>query len=175
MTTALRPLFSPKEVADGIVRIAGDIRTDYLTMNPLLIGILNASFIFMADLVRSLDIPLKVDFMGVTSYGGETTSSGSPLITGDVGTRIAGRHIIVVETMVETGLTLATAIEHLGKREPAAIQVCALLEKEGRRERVVPIDYSAFTIGDGFVVGYGMDYRGEYRHLPGIFVLEDNG
>ncbi|MFQ5328572.1 MAG: hypoxanthine phosphoribosyltransferase [Thermodesulfobacteriota bacterium] len=172
MTTALRPIFSPEAIAEGIVRIAVDIRKDYPARTPLLIGILNASFVFMADLVRCLNIPLEVDFMGVTSYGSGTISSGSPRITGDVETQLAGRDIIVVETMVETGLTLATVIEHLEKRAPATIKVCALLEKERKGERTIAVDYSAFTIGDDFVGGYGMDYRGEYRHLPGIYLLE---
>ena len=175
MGKGLRRIFSPEEIEDGIVRIAGDIRRDYLARKPLLIGILNASFIFMADLVRRLDMPLEIDFMGVTSYGSGTTSSGSPRITGDVEARIAGRHIILVETMVETGMTLAAVSEHLGKRGPSTLKVCALLEKQAGSERGIAVDYSGFTIGDEFVVGYGMDYRGEYRHLPGIYVLEGGG
>ena len=175
MGKGLRRIFSPEEIEGGVDRIAGDIRRDYLARKPLLIGILNASFIFMADLVRRLDMPLEIDFMGVTSYSSGTTSSGSPRITGDVEARIAGRHVILVDTIIETGTTLATVSEQLLKRGPSTLRVCALLEKQAGSERGIAVDYSGFTIGDEFVVGYGMDYRGEYRHLPGIYVLEGGG
>jgi hypoxanthine phosphoribosyltransferase len=175
MEKGLRRIFSPEEIEDGIVRIAGEIRGECLANKPLLIGILNASFIFMADIVRRLDMPLEVDFIGVTSYGEGTTSSGSPRITKNIEAKIAGRHVILVDTIIETGTTLATVSEQLLKRGPSTLRVCALLEKQAGSERGIAVDYSGFTIGDEFVVGYGMDYRGEYRHLPGIYVLEGGG
>jgi hypoxanthine phosphoribosyltransferase len=134
--------------------------------------VLKGSFVFAADLARAIDLPLRVDFLGVRSYGAGTESSGVVQIIQDLSRPIAGEHVLFVEDIIDTGLTIAHLIELFRTRAPASVRVCSLLHKPGRSRVTVPIDYLGFTIEDRFVVGYGLDCAERYRNLPYIGVLE---
>lgn len=165
-------LFS-REVIDRRVReLAGQISRDYAGREPLVVGILNGAFIFMADLIRALDVRCRVDFVRMTSYGEGSVSSGEVRIGKDLETPIAGRDVLIVEDIVDTGLTLSRLVEILRSRQPASLRVCAFLDKRGRRRVPFTADYVGFTIPDRFVVGYGLDYNEEFRFLPDVRVVE---
>ena len=164
---------SRDQIFEKVNDLAAQIKTDYENENPLLVGALKGSFIMMSDLVRALDIPLEVDFLSVSSYGAETESSGRIELRQDLKTSVENRHVLLVEDIVDTGLTLSFLIEKLQKRNPKSLRVCALLDKPARREVPVNIDYVGFTIPDKFIVGYGLDFDEKYRYLPDICCLED--
>lgn len=136
-------------------------------------GVLKGAFIFMADLIRAIGVPCRVDFVRLASYGGSCQSSGKVLITKDLETSIAGRDVLIVEDIVDTGLTLSCLVKTLREREPASLKVCAFLDKKERRKVPFEADYVGFTIPDGFVVGYGLDFNENYRFLPDVCVLHD--
>ena len=138
----------------------------------MLISVLRGSFIFMADLVRSITLPCTVDFMAVSSYGAGTTSSGQVKITKDLSESIEGRDIIVVEDILDSGNTLSYLFQLLQARHPASVRLCTLLDKPSRRTKPVTADYTGFTVEDLFVVGYGLDYAEKYRNLPYIGILK---
>ncbi|MCE5283525.1 MAG: hypoxanthine phosphoribosyltransferase [Deltaproteobacteria bacterium] len=166
-------LFS-KTVIEGRVReLAGRISGEYAGKNLLIVGVLKGAFVFMADLVRGLDIPCRVDFVRLASYGAGSTSSGKVRITKDLETDIAGRHVLVVEDIVDTGLTLAWLVETLRQRQPASLRVCVFLDKSQRRQVPFTADYVGFTIPDAFVVGYGLDFNEDFRFLPDVCVLRE--
>lgn len=166
-------LFS-KEVIDRRVReLAGQISRDYAGREPLIVGILNGAFVFMADLIRALDVRCRIDFVRMASYGAGCVSSGKIRIGKDLETPIAGRDVLIVEDIVDTGLTLSRLVEILRKRQPASLKVCALLDKQERRRVPFTADYVGFAIPDHFVVGYGLDYDEKFRFLPDIRVLKD--
>jgi hypoxanthine phosphoribosyltransferase len=166
-------LFS-KEVIDRRVReLAGQISRDYAGKEPLVVGILNGAFIFMADLIRALDVRCRVDFVRMASYGSGSVSSGEIRIGKDLETPVAGCDILIVEDIVDTGLTLSRLVEILRGRQPASLKVCAFLDKRERRRVPFTADYVGFTIPDRFVVGYGLDYNEKFRFLPDVCVLED--
>ncbi len=166
-------LFS-KTVIEGRVReLAGRISGDYAGKDLLIVGVLKGAFVFMADLVRGLHIPCRVDFVRLASYGAGSTSSGKVRITKDLETDIAGRHVLVVEDIVDTGLTLAWLVEALRRRQPASLRVCAFLDKSQRRQVPFTADYVGFTIPDAFVVGYGLDFNEDFRFLPDVCVLRE--
>jgi hypoxanthine phosphoribosyltransferase len=144
---------------------------DYQGRKPLLIGVLKGSFMFLADLVRRLEFPLEVDFIALSSYGGGTETSGKVRLAGKLKCPVKGRDVVVVEDIVDTGITLRFFIDYLLRKKPSSLKVCALLDKSGRRRVDVPIDYTGFVIPDEFVVGYGLDYNESFRHLPGVYVL----
>ncbi len=163
----------PEEVLQDRIRELGRrISTEYNSKEPLLVGILTGAFMFMADLLRGITIPCHVDFMATASYGAGTESSGIVRILKDLNQSIEGRHVLVVDDIIDTGLTMDYLLETLKARYPASLRVCALLDKRPRRLREVPIDFSGFEIPDKFVVGYGLDYAGRYRNLPFIGVLK---
>ncbi len=164
---------SRDQIFEKVNDLAAQIKTDYENENPLLVGALKGSFIMMSDLVRALDIPLEVDFLSVSSYGAGTESSGRIELRQDLKTPVENRHVLLVEDIVDTGLTLNFLIEKLQKRNPKSLRVCALLDKPARREVPVSIDYVGFTIPDKFIVGYGLDFDEKYRYLPDICCLED--
>jgi len=155
-------------VAELGTQITEDYRTHAGTADVVVIGVLKGSVIFMADLVRHIALPVKVDFMGISSYGDETVSSGVVQITQDVSKPLEGKHVIVVEDIVDTGHTVHYLLENLATRRPASIKLAALLHKPERQERQVTIDYLGFTIPNKFVVGYGLDVAQLYRNLPYI-------
>jgi hypoxanthine phosphoribosyltransferase len=154
--------------------LARDIGADYQGENPLLVGVLKGCFVFMADLIRHLDMPLEVDFLRLSSYGpGRTRSRGSVRVLSGLRIPVDGRHVLVVEDIVDTGLTLRFTLDYLKRRGPASLKVCALFDKPARRQAEVPVDYRGFVIPDIFVVGYGLDYDERFRHLPGLYSLQE--
>ena len=164
-------LFSEEQLKERVAQIAAQIDRDYAGKELMLVSVLRGSFIFMADLVRAITVPCKVDFMAVSSYGSGTVSSGQVQITKDLSEDITGRHLLVVEDILDSGNTLSYLLEVLRARKPASIRLCTLLDKPERRVKPVPLDYTGFTIPDAFVVGYGLDYDEHYRNLPYIGVL----
>lgn len=164
-------LISAMAIQDRIREMGAQIRADYLDRELYVIGVLKGSFIFMADLVRAIDAPLQCDFLGLSSYGSATESSGVVAITKDLNDPVEGRHLLVIEDIIDTGLTMAYLLENLRTRKPASVRIASLLSKPARRHVAVDIDYLGFTIEDRFVVGYGLDYAGLYRNLPYLGVL----
>ncbi|WP_294513078.1 hypoxanthine phosphoribosyltransferase [uncultured Intestinimonas sp.] len=167
-----RVLFTEQELKDRVAEIAAQIDKDYAGKEPMLISVLRGSFIFMADLVRSITLPCTVDFMAVSSYGSGTTSSGQVKITKDLSESIEGRDIIVVEDILDSGNTLSYLFQLLQARHPASVRLCTLLDKPSRRTKPVTADYTGFAVDDLFVVGYGLDYAEKYRNLPYIGILK---
>ena len=165
-------LFSEEQLKTRVSEIAREIERDYQGKEVMLISVLRGSFIFMADLCRAIDLPCTLDFMSVSSYGSGTTSSGQVQITKDLSEDITGRHIIVVEDILDSGNTLSYLLKILEHRHPASIRLCTLLDKPDRRVKPVEVHYSGFTIPDAFVVGYGLDYAEKYRNLPYIGILK---
>ena len=164
-------LFSEEQLKERVAQIAAQIDRDYAGKELMLVSVLRGSFIFMADLVRAITVPCTVDFMAVSSYGAGTVSSGQVQITKDLSEDITGRHLLVVEDILDSGNTLSYLLEVLRARKPASIRLCTLLDKPERRVKPVQLDYTGFTIPDAFVVGYGLDYDEHYRNLPYIGVL----
>ena len=164
-------LFSEEQLKERVAQIAAQIDRDYAGKELMLVSVLRGSFIFMADLVRAITVPCTVDFMAVSSYGAGTVSSGQVQITKDLSEDITGRHLLVVEDILDSGNTLSYLLEVLRARKPASIRLCTLLDKPERRVKPVRLDYTGFTIPDAFVVGYGLDYDEYYRNLPYIGVL----
>jgi hypoxanthine phosphoribosyltransferase len=156
-----------------VTALGADIARDYRGLVPILVGVLRGAFFFMADLARAIPIDLETDFIGVASYGRGTRTSGQVRITSDLGRALDGRHVLLVEDIVDTGLTLAYLRRVLEARRPASLKVCALLDKRARRQADVRLDYVGFTIEDVYVVGYGFDYAELYRNLPYVAALED--
>ncbi len=167
-----RILFSEGVLQARIAELGRTIARDYASRTPLLIGVLQGAVLFMADLVRATPIELTTDFLAVSSYGG-ADSSGEVRLVADVATPVAGRHVILVEDIVDTGLTLAYLKETLAARRPKSLRVCALLDKRARRRVEVALDYVGFAVPHVFVVGYGLDYGGLYRNLPYVAALDD--
>lgn len=165
-------LFSEEQLKKRVQEIAGEIQRDYAGKEIMLISVLRGSFIFMADLCRAIDLPCTLDFMAVSSYGKGTSSSGQVQITKDLSEDISGRHIIVVEDILDSGNTLSYLLKILQHRHPASIRLCTLLDKPERREKPITADYVGFTVPNAFIVGYGLDYAEKYRNLPYIGVLK---
>lgn len=172
-STEPRVLYTRDRIAERVRELARDIERDYAGEAPVLLCVLKGSFIFAADLARALTLPVKIEFLGVQSYGDMTRSSGVVQITQDVTRPIAGQHVIVVEDIVDTGLTSAYLFKQLWARRPASLRLCSLLHKPARSQEPVTIDYLGFTIEDHFVVGYGLDWAQRYRNLPDLCVIDD--
>jgi hypoxanthine phosphoribosyltransferase len=164
-------LLTEVAVRHRIKELAREITRDYEGQEILVVGILKGAFIFMADLVREIGVPLKLDFMDVSSYGNSAVSSGEVRIMKDLEDSIEGKNVIIVEDIVDTGLTLHYITEILKKREPKSLKICCLLDKPSRRQSTVRPDYIGFVIEDLFVVGWGLDYAERYRNYPGIGIL----
>lgn len=167
-----RILLSEQTIQNRITELAAEVDAWYPTETPLLVGVLTGAVSFMTDLMRALSIPMVVDFMAVSSYGAATKSSGVVRILKDLNDEIEGRHVVVVEDIVDSGLTLQYLLDVLERRNPASLRVVALLKKEKPDAIDVKVDLIGFTIPDEFVVGYGLDYAGEYRNLPYVAVLD---
>ena len=165
-------LFTEEQLKSRVNEIARQIEADYAGREIMLISVLRGSFIFMADLCRAIRLPCTLDFMSVSSYGAGTTSSGQVQITKDLSEDITGRHIIVVEDILDSGNTLSYLLNILEHRHPASVRLCTLLDKPERRTKPVDLHYRGFTIPDAFVVGYGLDYAEKYRNLPYIGILK---
>ena len=165
-------LFSEEQLDRRVREIAAEIARDYEGKEIMLISVLRGSFVFMADLCRRIDLPCTLDFMSVSSYGKGTTSSGQVQITRDLSSDISGKHIIVVEDILDSGNTLSYLLKLLEQRNPASIRLCTLLNKPDRRVKHVDVHYCGFDIPDAFIVGYGLDYAEQYRNLPYIGILK---
>jgi len=169
----LEVLLSEEQIQSRIKELGSQITRDYAGRNPLLIGVLKGACFFLSDLLRSIDTRLSIEFMAISSYGSSTRTSGEVRIMKDLDVPVEGRHIIVVEDIVDTGLTLSYLLSNLKSRGAASVKLVALLDKFERRERAVEIDYLGFEIPDHFVVGYGLDFAERYRNLPFIAVLKN--
>ena len=165
-------LITGEEISEKTAELARQITADYKDKDPLLICILKGGLMFLADLTRQVRLPLEIDFMAVSSYGDATESSGVVRILMDLERNIQGRHVLIVEDIIDTGRTLNYIIQNLRTRGPASIKICTLLNKPARRLLDIPLDYVGFVIPDRFVVGYGLDYGEIYRNLPFVGVLK---
>jgi len=164
-------LLSRETIQNRVKELADRISTDYAGKEPLLIGVLKGVIFFLADLMREIRISSELDFIRAASYGSEMTSSGKIKLTKDVEIPLRGKHVIVVEDIVDSGLTLSHVIRNLERRGVESLRVCALIDKLERRDLTVTIDYCGFQVKKGFLVGYGLDYNEKYRHLPEIYEL----
>jgi hypoxanthine phosphoribosyltransferase len=169
----LEVLIPTEKIVERIRELGAQIARDYANQNPLLIGVLKGACLFLSDLMRAADIPLNVEFIAISSYGAAMRTSGEVRILKDLDVAIEGRHILVVEDIVDTGLTLSYLLANLKSRGAESVKLAALLDKYERREKEVPIDYLGFQIPDKFVVGYGLDFAERYRNLPFIAVLKN--
>jgi hypoxanthine phosphoribosyltransferase len=170
--THVSTLLSTEQIAARVRELGAQITKDYEGRRLVLVSVLKGSFVFTADLARAIDAQLRIEFLGVRSYGEGTSTSGVVQITQDLSKPIEGEDILIVEDIVDTGLTIAHLLELFHTRHPASIKVCSLLHKPARTKVEVPIDYLGFTIEDRFVVGYGLDWAERYRNLPFIGVVE---
>jgi len=166
-------LISRKKVAEAVARLASEIDRNYQGKQPLLIGILKGSFVFMADLIRQLDLPLEIDFVKLYSYGVGKETSGKVRVVQGLKNPIKGKDVLVIEDIVDTGITTSFFLDYLKKKKPASLKLCALLNKPSRRCVPVPIDYLGFTVPDRFIVGYGIDFNEQFRYSPDICFMED--
>ena len=165
-------LFTEEQIAARVKELGADVSRDFAGKDPFFIGVLKGSFVFMSDLIRSVNIHSELDFMAVSSYGNKSVTTGAVKINYDLNTDIEGRHVIIVEDILDSGLTLNYLVGYLGGRNPASITLCALLDKPARRRAEISADYVGFEIPDAFVVGYGLDYAERYRNLPFIGILK---
>jgi len=161
------------QIAKAVDRLASEIKRDYQDKQPLLIGVLKGSFVFMADLIRQLDSPLELDFVRLSSYGAARESSGKVRVIQGVKTPVKGKDVLIIEDIVDTGITISFLLDYLKKKRPASLKLCALTDKPSRRKVPVPIDYLGFTVPNEFVVGYGLDCDQRFRNLPDICILEE--
>ncbi len=167
-------LISEEEIRRRVAKLGNRIATDYEGKVPLLVAVLRGAAIFHADLIRSIDLDLKIDFISVASYGAATESSGQVQFIKDLDISIQGLPVILVEDIIDTGLTVQYLLRNFCSRNPESLRVCSLLSKPARRQVDVPIDYLGFEIPDKFVVGYGLDFDQKYRNLPFVGVLDEN-
>uniref|UniRef100_A0A7C4XTE4 Hypoxanthine phosphoribosyltransferase n=1 Tax=Caldisericum exile TaxID=693075 RepID=A0A7C4XTE4_9BACT len=167
-------LISDEDIKKRVKVLGREISRDYKDKFPLFVCILRGAFVFLADLVREIDIPISIDFMAISSYGGKTESSGQVKILKDLDTPIEDRHVLIVEDIIDTGLTMDAVTRLLKTRNPKSIKICALLDKVERRiVNNIKVDYYGFRIPNSFVVGYGLDYEEKYRNLPYIGILKE--
>jgi len=169
----LKRLFSKKEIEEAVQRLASRMEKDFENKEIIFVCLLKGSFIFTSDLVRHIKNPSIIDFMRVSSYGKGTQSKGAITITKDLEEDIQGKNVILVEDIIDSGLTLKYIRDMLMAKEPKSLKICALVDKRARRVVEVEGDYVGFTIEDGFIVGYGIDYAERYRNLPDIYVIEE--
>jgi hypoxanthine phosphoribosyltransferase len=172
MADELKLLFSRKEIAEQVARLAREISADYAEKKLVLVGVLKGAFVFLADLARQLTIPAAIEFVRIASYGAKKESSGEVQVKKEVEITLEGKDVLIIEDIVDTGLSLTFLIEHLRAHKPASLKVCALVDKKARREVEVQVDYTGFAMTDGFIVGYGIDFNEQYRALPEIFVVD---
>jgi hypoxanthine phosphoribosyltransferase len=173
MISKVKVLISEEQIQDRIRNLGKKISGDYQGMDPILVSILKGSFLFLSDLTRALQIPHEVDFMAVSSYGNSQESNGVVRLLKDLSSNVMGRHVLVVEDIVDTGLTWQYIRANLMTRRPASLKILTLLDKKERRLVDVPLDYVGFVIPNHFVIGYGLDYQEKWRNLPYIGVLEE--
>ncbi len=172
MMPELIPVLKKNEIDAIVARVAHKISSDYQNRELVLIGILKGAFVFLADLMRHLSIPVKVDFIGASSYGSSTSTSGNIKLTKDIETDLKNKEVLVVEDIVDTGLTLTYIVDYIKTFEPKTVKVCAFLDKRERRKTTIKIDYACHEVDKGFLVGYGLDYNEDYRNLPEVYHLK---
>ena len=168
----LIPVVSAKELEAQLDDLAAQINRDYEGKNVVVVGVLKGAFVFLADLVRRLTFPVEVDFVRLASYGDASETSGVVRITKDVDIPLKGRHVLIVEDIVDTGTTLAWYIDRLREQEVESVKICALIDKHERRKTPVPLEYVGISIDKGFLVGYGLDFSEKHRNLPGIYEVQ---
>jgi hypoxanthine phosphoribosyltransferase len=168
----LEMLFSEEQIASRVRDLGAQIERDHRGKELILVGVLKGAFVFLGDLARAIDLPLAVDFINLSSYGEATESSGVVKITSDLSRPIEGKHVIIVEDIVDTGLTMRYLLDNLATRHPASVKICALLQKPSRARTRIPIHYLGFTAPDLFVVGYGLDAGEKFRNVPFIGVVK---
>ncbi|MFH0899658.1 MAG: hypoxanthine phosphoribosyltransferase [Pseudomonadota bacterium] len=168
-------LISSERIAGRVAELGCRITADYQSSSAelVLVGVMKGSLLFLSDLCRAIDLACTIDLIGIASYGNETKSSGIVRISSDLGRPIEGKEVVVVEDIIDTGLTASYLLQNLRTRQPHSLKICSLLHKPARTQVSVPIDYLGFTIPDRFVVGYGLDYSQRYRNLPFIAMLEE--
>lgn len=171
---SLKPLIDAGTIAERVAELGRAITQDYLGKDLVVVPVLKGSYVFAADLVRQIDLDVAIDFLGVRSYGDQQESSGVVQITTDLSQSIEGKHVILVEDIVDTGLTVAYLHENLATRQPASVKVASLLHKPARTRVPVQIDYLGFTVDDVFIVGYGLDRAQKFRNLPYLAVVTDD-
>jgi hypoxanthine phosphoribosyltransferase len=172
MSPELVPVLSNDEIQSKVKILAGRISQDYGQEGLVLLGVLKGAFVFLADLIRELSIPFEIEFIQVASYGAGTRSSGQVKVVKELEMNIEDRHILVVEDIIDSGLTIAYLVDHLMNFRPKSIRVCTFIDKRERREAGVQLDYVGHTMDSGFLVGYGLDYAEKYRGLSGIYHLK---
>ena len=165
-------LLDSQAITNRVAELGAQISSDFADRDPVLVSVLKGSIIFLADLMRAMELPTSIDLMEVSSYGAGTESSGQVRIIKDLSNPIQGRHVIVVEDIIDTGLTLNYLLHYLADKRPASVSIVCLLDKPARRLAEIPIDYVGFTIPDRFVIGYGLDFDERYRNLPYVGVLK---
>ncbi len=171
LTRDLDTLIDEARLRARVAELGAKITRDYQGKPLVLVSVLKGSFVFLADLARTIDLPLAIDFLGLSSYGDDTESSGVVRITSDLSKPVEGKHVVVVEDIIDTGLTMQFLLANLATRGPASVRICSLLHKPARTQVNVPLDYVGFTIEDRFVVGYGLDHAERYRNVPFIAVV----
>jgi len=169
----LRRIISRGQIRRRVKELAAQIRADYSGQRPVFVCVLKGAFVFLADLVREVGLPLEIDFMAASSYEMEKTSKGHITILKNITTDIAGRPVILVDDIIDSGLTLQHLRDYLASRQPASLRVCALLARERALAAGTVIEYLGFTVPEDFLVGYGLDYAQQHRQLPDIYVIED--
>lgn len=172
MSSQPKILLTRAEINKAVARLAAEVRRDYRGKQPLCIGILKGSFVFMADFIRQLELPVEVDFVRLSSYGAGKQTSGNITVVQGLKTKIKGRDVLVLEDIVDTGLTVSFLLDYLRKKVPASLRLCALTDKPSRRQVPVTIDYLGFTVPDKFIVGYGIDWNEKFRYLPDICFID---
>ena len=170
----LKPLIDAGAIAERVAELGRAISHDFLGKDVVIVPVLKGSYVFAADLLRHIDLDVAIDFLGVRSYGGQKESSGVVQITTDLSYSIEGKHVILVEDIVDTGLTVSYLFENLATRQPASLKIASLLHKPSRTRVPVEIDYLGFTVDDVFIVGYGLDYAQKFRNLPYLAVVTDD-
>jgi len=173
-SVSVRVILTEAEISEGITRLARQVASDYDGRPLTVLGVLTGSLIFLSDLIRRLDLPLKVGLVQASSYRGQTKSPGSLAIADVSGLNVCGRHVLLLDDIFDTGQTLSGIVAELHRLEPASLRSAVLLWKEGRQRVALTPDYHCFRIPDVFVVGYGLDFNDEYRHLPHVAALEDH-
>jgi hypoxanthine phosphoribosyltransferase len=172
MSDKLTKLFDEDQIRAAVGHIALEISRDFDNEEIVLVSVLKGAFMFISDLMKEIKNPVVVDFIRASSYGSDTTTSGKVTLTKDLETDIAGKNVIIVEDIIDSGLTLTAIREMLLARKPRSLKICALVDKRARRKVEIEGDYVGFSIEDGFIVGYGVDYAERYRNLPAIYVVE---
>jgi len=168
----LIPVLNEDEIEKLVADVAQKISDDYKNSELVLIGVLKGAFVFMSDLIRKITIPVKIDFVGISSYGSNTVSSGKITLTRNIEIDIKNKDVLIIEDIIDTGLTLKYLIDYLKSFDPKSVKICALLDKYERRKTKTGVDYPCHKIEKGFIVGYGIDYAEDYRNLPAIYHLK---